>query len=62
MLLAGKKADWAAAKEINDVESPGTVNEYVAQNWFTHSKEGDVNLNDNSKLRRQLRKMRTCLK
>ncbi len=24
------------AKEINDVKGPGTVNKYVAQNWFGH--------------------------
>ena len=26
----------AVAKEINDVKGPGTVNKYVAQNWFGH--------------------------
>ena len=31
---SGKKSARAAAKEINNVEIPGTVNKYVAQNLF----------------------------
>ncbi|XP_054706992.1 uncharacterized protein LOC129216802 [Uloborus diversus] len=32
----------AAAKEINDVEVPGSVNERTAQHWFKRFKEGDT--------------------
>ena len=42
----------AAAKEMNDVEVPGTVNECAVQNWFRRFKEGDTNLEDKSKSER----------
>ena len=35
-----------AAKEINDVEGPGTVNECIAQNDFRRFKESDISLED----------------
>ena len=54
----GKRTECkAAAKEINDVEGPGYVNEHVAQNWFRCFKEGDTGLED-----LLLGKMRPCLK
>lgn len=36
----------AAAKEINDVEGTGSVNERTAQNWFKRFKEGDTTLQE----------------
>ena len=37
---------WAGEKEINNAESPESVNKLVAQNWFRHFKEGDTSLVD----------------
>ena len=39
-------SEKAVAKEINDVEGTGTVNEYVVQNWFRCFKEGDTSHKD----------------
>ncbi len=42
----------AVAKEFNDEEDSGIVNERVTQNWFRHFKESDISLKDNPRSRR----------
>lgn len=39
----------ASAREINDLDGPGTVNDYVAQNWFRRLKEFETSLKDKAK-------------
>lgn len=43
-----EKSAKAAAKEINNVECLGTLNERVKQNWFRYFKEIDTSLKDRS--------------
>ena len=37
---------WKMGFCLNDGEVPGTVNEYVAQNWFRCFKKNDISLED----------------
>ena len=40
----------AASKKVCDVEKgSGTINEHIAQNWFTHFTEGNTSLKDKTK-------------
>ena len=47
-----KKDARKAGKEIDDAEDPGTVNTFVAQNWFRCLKEGDTSFKDKPKSKR----------
>ena len=49
-LLEKKVSSRAVAKEINEGEGAGTVNELVGQNCFRHFKEGDTSLVDKLRL------------
>ena len=44
-----KKGAREAAKEISEMKGPGTINEYMAQNWFRRFKEVDTTLEDKPK-------------
>ena len=47
LYLWKERAQWKdKAKEMNDEEGPGTVNERVTQNWFRRFKKGDTSLED----------------
>ena len=49
-------------KEMNNDEGPGTVNGRIAQNWFRSIKEAYTSLENKSRSRGMLWKMKHCLK